>query len=169
MRWLGPLVILSCVALAGHARAVPQPDAESAYAQGDYTTAYRLLLPLAEQGSVRAQEQIAEMYEKGLGVAKDEEKARQWYRRAAEQSAKDAELKMEASQGTAAPNQPVAAPIAVPVILGGSRSAPAVVPLTPMPRTTPIVAPAAWPPPPPAASPFFVPAPSHYHHHGHRH
>jgi hypothetical protein len=168
MRWLGPLVILSIVALAGQALAVPQPDAESAYAQGDYVTAYRLLLPLAEQGSVRAQEQIAEMYEKGMGVPQDADKARQWYRRAAEQSAKDAELKMEASQGMAAAYPTVAAPMVAPVILGGSRGS-GVVPLTPMPRTTPIIAPAAWPPPPPAARPFFVPAPSHYHHHGHRH
>ena len=35
MRWLGLLVVSSIVVLAGHTFAMPQPDAEAAYAQGD--------------------------------------------------------------------------------------------------------------------------------------
>jgi TPR repeat protein len=172
MRWLGILIVSLFVAVltvaeGGNALAVPQPDAEAAYAQGDYGTAYRLFLPLAEQGSVQAQERIAEMYDKGLGVPQDPAKAKEWYRRSAEQAAKDAELKMEASQGMAAPSQSVP-----PQVIYGtaSNTTCGVVPLTPMPRSVPTVVPAAWPPAQARpVQPFYVPvpAPSHYHPHWH--
>ncbi len=166
MRWLGLLVISLVVATARPALAVPQPDAEAAFARGDYTTAFNLFMPLAEQGSVQAQERIAEMYDKGLGVPQDPAKAKEWYRRAAEQSAQDAEMKMEASQGMAAPGQSVPPT----VVLGTASRAPAVAPLTPMPHTAPIVYPAAWPPARPAVAPapqpFFLPyRPTGFHHH----
>jgi TPR repeat protein len=167
MRWLGLLIVSLSIAVASNARAVPQPDAEAAFARGDYQTAYNLLLPLAEQGSVQAQERIAEMYEKGLGVPKDEAQARAWYRRASEQAAKDAELRMEAAQGLGAPS----AQYVSPQILPGAANNYGVVPLTPMPRSVPTVVPAAWPPAAPAqvrpVQPFFVIPPPSLHHHGH--
>jgi TPR repeat protein len=44
-------------------------DTEEAYARGDHATAFKL--PLAEQGSLLAQRNIARMYERGEWVAKD--------------------------------------------------------------------------------------------------
>ena len=86
MRRLALLVAMLAVS-ATLARAVPQPDAEQAYARGDYATAFKLWLPLAEQGSARAQTNVARMYERGEWVAQDPAMAAEWYRRAAEQGA----------------------------------------------------------------------------------
>jgi hypothetical protein len=171
MRWLGLLIfttmIAATLAMGGIAHAVPQPDAESAFSRGDYQTAFNLYMPLAEQGSVAAQERIAEMYDKGLGVPQDEAKAREWYRRSAEQSAKDAEMKMEAAQGVASPQnaqgQTTTIIQYVPVMV--PTPTPTIVPITPM-RVMPSVRPASWPPVQQRpVQPYYVPAPSHYHHH----
>ena len=70
MRRLALFLVLSVVA-AAPALAVPQPEAELAYARGDYATAFRLWLPLAEAGSAWAQENVARMYERGEWVAQD--------------------------------------------------------------------------------------------------
>ncbi|MGH8565173.1 MAG: tetratricopeptide repeat protein [Gammaproteobacteria bacterium] len=56
-----------------------------AYQQCDYERALRLLLPIAEAGSARAQCYIASMYQGGLGVPVDGQEAVKWYRKAAEQ------------------------------------------------------------------------------------
>ena len=40
----------------------------AAYGKGDYTTALRLLRPLADQNDARAQSTIGEMYYHGRGV-----------------------------------------------------------------------------------------------------
>jgi TPR repeat protein len=87
MRWLSLLLVSFGLAVSGQAFALPQPDAESAYARGDYATAFRLWLPLAEQGSPRARLNIARMYERGEGVAQDKAAAAEWYRKAASQGA----------------------------------------------------------------------------------
>ena len=84
MRWLTLFIFSVGFALTGPAFAVPQPDAEAAYARGDYATAFKLWLPLAEQGSARAQFNIARMYERGEWVAQDQAVAAEWYRRAAQ-------------------------------------------------------------------------------------
>ena len=39
MRWLTLLIVLVALGMVGPAHAVPQPDAEAAYARGDYATA----------------------------------------------------------------------------------------------------------------------------------
>jgi hypothetical protein len=85
MRWLALLTVSVVLSFAGTAGAVPQPDAEEAYQRGDYATAYRLWLPLAEQGSPLAAQNIGRMYERGEGVPKDPQAAAAWYRKAAEQ------------------------------------------------------------------------------------
>ena len=82
MRWLKLLLVAFAISVAGQAWAMPQPDAEEAYARGDYATAFRLWLPLAEQGSPRAQINIARLYERGEGVAQDKAAATEWYRKA---------------------------------------------------------------------------------------
>jgi len=81
MRRLALILTLSAIA-ATPAFAVPQPEAEQAYQRGDYATAFKLWLPLAEAGSARAQENIARMYERGEWVAQDPAMAGEWYTRA---------------------------------------------------------------------------------------
>lgn len=60
-------------------------DATSAYQSGNYAEAIKLFSPLADQGNVRAQYYLGQMYEKGQGVKFSLENARKWYRLAADQ------------------------------------------------------------------------------------
>jgi TPR repeat protein len=55
----------------------------SAYKRGDYATARREWLPLAEKGNAKAQNAIGVMYAKGEGFPQDYTKAIKWYRKAA--------------------------------------------------------------------------------------
>lgn len=56
----------------------------TAYDRGNYATALKVWLPLAEQGDRAAQNYVGEIYEKGLGAAPDYALAAAWYRKAAE-------------------------------------------------------------------------------------
>jgi TPR repeat protein len=47
--------------------------------------AFNLIRPLAEQGNAKAQEKLADSYEKGKGVEQSFKEAFQWYKKAAEQ------------------------------------------------------------------------------------
>lgn len=60
-------------------------DAVTAYERGEYTTAYRLMKPLAEKGDAKAQHNLGLMYDYGRGIPQDYTKALTWYRRAAGQ------------------------------------------------------------------------------------
>ena len=60
-------------------------DAHDAYERGDYKTAYKLFLLLAEQGDADAQKVLGDMYKQGQGVPQDYQEALKWYRLAAEQ------------------------------------------------------------------------------------
>ena len=60
-------------------------NATTEYEQGDFKTAYRLFVPLAEEGSPEAQYYLSFMYEKGQGVPEDYIAAAKWCRKAAEQ------------------------------------------------------------------------------------
>jgi uncharacterized protein len=60
-------------------------DATDAYKRKDYETAYKLFLPLAEQGNTQAQSNLGLMYDKGQGVPQDDKEAVKWYRLSAEQ------------------------------------------------------------------------------------
>ena len=53
--------------------------------RGDYQTAFKLWLPLAEQGDASAQFNLGMMYDNGQGVKQDDVEAVKWYRQAAEQ------------------------------------------------------------------------------------
>jgi len=77
--------LIVTVAMAGAAVAGPFEDAEAAYRRGDYTTAFNLWRPLAEQGDAYAQDVLGIMYVGGLGVPEDDAEAVKWYRRAADQ------------------------------------------------------------------------------------
>ena len=57
----------------------------NAYKNNDYKKAYKLWLPLAEQGNVTAQYNLGQMYEKGKGVPQDYKEAVRLYRLSAEQ------------------------------------------------------------------------------------
>ena len=63
----------------------PYEDGQDAYVSGDYAMALRLLLPLAEQGHVDAQNLLGIMYREGHGVLQDHVEAAKWFRLAAEQ------------------------------------------------------------------------------------
>ena len=81
--------ILAAVALimsfAAPLAAGPYEDAVAAYEAGDYVTAYRLQLPVAEEGFAKAQVNLGIMYAYGRGVPRDDAKAVEWFRRAADQ------------------------------------------------------------------------------------
>ena len=66
-------------------------DGLDAAVRGDYKTAYKLWLPLAEQGDAEAQYNLGVMYEHSLGVPQDYKEAFKWYRLAAEQGDADAQ------------------------------------------------------------------------------
>jgi|ERR1022692_3212871 TPR repeat protein len=68
--------------------------AERAYQNGDYPTAFREFLRLAEQGSAYAQFHVAYMYDLGQGVANNGEEAVRWYRAAAAQGAVAAQINL---------------------------------------------------------------------------
>ncbi len=59
--------------------------------RGDYATAFKLCLPLAEQGDAHAQYDLGRMYDYGQGVAQDDAEAMTWYLKAAEQGDADAQ------------------------------------------------------------------------------
>ncbi len=68
------------------------PEAEArfkagvaAYEADDPTLAYKEFLAAAEQGHVDSQFNVALMYEKGIGVDKDEKQALEWYDKSARQ------------------------------------------------------------------------------------
>ena len=60
--------------------------------RGDYQTAFKLWLPLAEQGNASAQFNLGSMYADGRGVKQDDFEAVKWYRKAAEQGNASAQL-----------------------------------------------------------------------------
>ena len=57
----------------------------TAYEQSNYQTAFKLWLPMAEQGYAKAQFNLGVMYAKGQGVKQDDFEAVKWFRKAAEQ------------------------------------------------------------------------------------
>jgi hypothetical protein len=145
MRWLGLLIASIGIVLSGTALALPQPDAEAAYARGDYATAFKIWLPLAEQGSAQAQLNVARMYERGEWVAQDKQAATEWYNRAAAQNARDGTM-------PSAPNVASAVPGTMPSAMPPSSA------------TYP--QPIYYPTPSPVARPVFVPV---FRFHRHRH
>jgi len=64
---------------------------QAAIQSGDYGTAYVLLNELAKTGDAKSQFDLARLYQNGLGVVQDEQKARQVYEQAAQQGYVDAQ------------------------------------------------------------------------------
>lgn len=57
----------------------------AAFKQGDHERAYAILRPVAEAGHTGAMAQLAYLYEHGLGVEQDGERARYWTEQAERQ------------------------------------------------------------------------------------
>ena len=76
---LGFALMLATPVLAGFQEGV------DAYERGDYETALKKFLPLAEQGHGGAQNYLGELYAEGKGVPQDYTEAMKWYRLAADQ------------------------------------------------------------------------------------
>jgi uncharacterized protein len=69
----------------GQALAGAFEDATAAYKRGEYSKAVELIRPLAEQGDVRAQFNLATIYYNGQGGRQDLPEAAKWFRMAADQ------------------------------------------------------------------------------------
>ena len=70
----------------------PTDEAYGAFQRGLYLTARNLAMPRAEDGDAAAQALLAEIYSRGLGVARDVEMAALWYEKAAEQGVPEAQF-----------------------------------------------------------------------------
>ncbi len=68
--------------------------AGDAYKEGDYETAAREFLPLAESGDHRAMYALGSMYAAGHGVPMDLKEALKWFRKAASYGRPDAQYKI---------------------------------------------------------------------------
>lgn len=66
-------------------------DGFIAQESGDYKTALQVMGPLADKGHAHAQFNVGLMYHSGLGVKRDEQRAVQWYHKAAENGYKQAQ------------------------------------------------------------------------------
>lgn len=82
-------LLLAAFVLALGATGVARADTlgvgSAAFNGGDYNSAARLLLPLAERGNARAQGMVGFMYATGQGLPQAYDAASYWYRLAAEQ------------------------------------------------------------------------------------
>ena len=76
---------LMVAVLTATASAGPFENAAAAYRQGDYTTALRIIRPMARKGYDPAQFKLGLIYVKGNGVPQDYGEALKWYRKAADQ------------------------------------------------------------------------------------
>lgn len=78
-------------------------EGKAAFDRGDYATAYRELLPLAQTGDARAQVFLGYMYSQGQGVNQSYAEAMKWYRMAADRGSASAQnnlgLMFEKGQG----------------------------------------------------------------------
>ena len=75
----GLAVIALSLCLNANALAGQLEDGFAAVQRGDYMAAYRLWLPLANQGDASAQFNLGLMYNKGQGVPKDYVQAHKWF------------------------------------------------------------------------------------------
>ena len=102
----GLAIVLVVVLLFSLTRQPRRPeDGFAAYNAGNYAEALRLLHPLAEKGSAKAQGVLGDMYAKGHGVAQDYTAAQAWYSRAATAGDAEAKKKLEELGAHMAPAQ----------------------------------------------------------------
>ncbi len=82
-----------------------------AYDRADYQSALNVWLEAAERGEPEAQNNVGEIYERGVGAEPDYEKAAEWYRKAAEQDYRRAQYNLGAlyERGLGVPQDPLQA------------------------------------------------------------
>lgn len=99
------------IAACGPACADALGSGSAAFARNDYSTAARLLLPLAERGNPRAQAMVGFMFATGQGLPQAYDAAGYWYRLAAEQGDTTAQylLGLAYDKGQGVPQDDVAA------------------------------------------------------------
>jgi len=71
--------IILALSVSAPVTAGPLEDADAAIKRRDYTTALRLIRPLAEQGDASAQYNLGVFYDNGLGVPQDLVRAYMWF------------------------------------------------------------------------------------------
>lgn len=76
--------LLVLMAITEAVMAGPLEDANAAFEQGSYSTAFGLLRPLANDDVGEAQYELGFLYYNGLGVPQDYVQAEKWYRQAAD-------------------------------------------------------------------------------------
>ena len=95
MRALRPVVVLVlALALSVPVLAADYGAGWEAYNRGDYATALKEWLPLAQQGGAYPQFNLGDMYREGLGAKQDYAEAVKWYRLAAEQGMANAQVNL---------------------------------------------------------------------------
>ncbi len=85
------LALLSLPAAAQENHPIHRQVAQ-AVQQHDFATAFKLLKSLAEQGDAAAQNNLAVLYQDGLGVGADDTAALYWYEKAAAQGLSEAQF-----------------------------------------------------------------------------
>ena len=91
LRWVQAEFVVFAFCLSFSSMAGPTEDAKAAYGRGDYATAFRIWVGLAEQGDAEAQSKLGGMYLDGRGVTQDNVAATDWFRKAAEQGFAEAQ------------------------------------------------------------------------------
>ena len=85
IRAINFLVLAFLMTLSSPVAAQDFQKGHVAYEAGDYATAIKQWMPLAEAGDALAQNSLGFMYQIGRGVPQDYQEALKWYRLAAEQ------------------------------------------------------------------------------------
>jgi TPR repeat protein len=89
---LAVAVVFGLAAPAGADNEADYEAGKEAYDRGNYATALKEWVPLAEEGDASAQYALGFMYAGGQGVTQDDAEAAKWFRRAAEQGHPDAQF-----------------------------------------------------------------------------
>jgi TPR repeat protein len=95
----------------GAARAGDAEDGDTALHKGDYGTALKLLMPLAQQGNMLAQLDVGIMYFGGNGLPQNRVEGAKWFKEAAQQGSMgaQADLGIAYATGEGVPHDPVLA------------------------------------------------------------
>ena len=91
-RWLfRKLIAVLLLCMGASVMATQLDDALNAAKNGQFELAYKLFLPLAEQGNSSAQNFVGYMFQRGDGVERNDVQAAKWWRLAAEKGLADAQ------------------------------------------------------------------------------
>jgi TPR repeat protein len=88
------LVLAAAFSLLSSPARADLKEGVAAYEAGNLPLAYKEFRAAADKGDADCQYNVALMFEKGLGVAKDEKEAVVWYRKSAEQGNSNAQFNL---------------------------------------------------------------------------